>query len=137
MWFLMVARQIPLEDVSGRKDADTLKSYMPQMLDGYCNHSPKPREVAEEEAKQFLQIISDSSEYQFGFNHSTGYSMNGYRCVEVRTNNPIIFCTAYLNRAMNQDDIINGTALAKTKRVFYNASQIQKVIFQNITMTNP
>lgn len=62
----------------GKKLQEELKEQLPKILDGYCNKSNKPREIAEEEAKQFLQIIDDSSEYQFGYNHSTGYSMNGY-----------------------------------------------------------
>lgn len=51
----------------GRKQKDRLDKAMPQILEGYCNKSDKPREVAEEEAKAFLQIIEDSSNYQFGY----------------------------------------------------------------------
>lgn len=50
----------------GRKQVDRLEAAMPEILEGYCSKSDKPREIAEEEAKQFLQIISDSSNYQFG-----------------------------------------------------------------------
>lgn len=39
---------------------------MPDILKGYCEKSDKPREVAEEEAKEFLQVIEDSASYQFG-----------------------------------------------------------------------
>lgn len=39
---------------------------MPSILDGYCEKSDKPREVAENEAKEFLQILEDSTSYQFG-----------------------------------------------------------------------
>jgi DNA polymerase-3 subunit alpha len=35
-------------------------------LEGYCSKSNQPREIAEEEAKEFLQIIEDSASYQFG-----------------------------------------------------------------------
>ena len=50
----------------GRKQADRLQASLPQILEGYCSKSPKPREIAEQEAKAFLQIIEDSSNYQFG-----------------------------------------------------------------------
>lgn len=50
----------------GRKQTDRLQAALPQILDGYCNKSNKPRKEAEEEAKAFLQIIEDSSNYQFG-----------------------------------------------------------------------
>lgn len=97
----------------GKKDKEALEKQLPQILEGYCKHSSKPREVAEEEAKQFIQIIHDSSEYQFGFNHSTAYSMNGYECTYLRTYYPLEFVAAYLNRAENKEDTNNGVDLAK------------------------
>jgi len=101
----------------GRKQKDRLEKAMPSILEGYCNKSNKPREIAEEEAKQFLEIIERSSEYQFGLNHSTGYSMIGYLCGYFRYYYPVEFITAYLNNAQNQDDINNGTELAKLKGI--------------------
>lgn len=50
----------------GRKQMDRLQKALPQILEGYCNMSPQPRDVAEEEAKAFLKIIEDSANYQFG-----------------------------------------------------------------------
>lgn len=50
----------------GRKQTDRLQAALPEILEGYCNKSDKPREIAEEEAKAFLQIIEDSSNYMFG-----------------------------------------------------------------------
>ena len=50
----------------GRKQMDRLQAALPEILEGYCNKSDKPRKVAEEEAKTFLQIIEDSSNYMFG-----------------------------------------------------------------------
>ncbi len=102
----------------GKKDEELLKKQLPRILEGYCNHSSKTREVAEEEAKQFVQIVADSSEYQFGFNHSTAYSMNGYQCVNLRTYYVVEFIAAYLNRAENKEDTNNGIDLAK----LYNIS---------------
>ena len=98
----------------GKKDLELLNQQLPKILEGYCNRSDKPREVAEEEAKQFIQIIDDSSEYQFGFNHSTGYSMNGFACTALRTHYPLEFTTAYLNRADDKEDTIRGMELAKS-----------------------
>lgn len=97
----------------GRKQIDRLQEALPQILEGYCSKSDKPREVAEQEAKEFLQIIEDSSNYQFGFNHSTGYSMIGYVCGYLRYYHPTEFVTAFLNNANNDEDITNGTELAK------------------------
>lgn len=96
-----------------RKQIDRLQKALPQILDGYCKMSDKPRAVSEEEAKTFLQIIEDASSYMFGFNHSTGYSMIGYMCAYLRYYYPREFITAYLNNANNEDDIMLGTELAK------------------------
>ena len=49
-----------------RKKMDRLQKALPQILDGYCKMSPKPRDVAEEEAKTFIKIIEDASSYMFG-----------------------------------------------------------------------
>ena len=96
-----------------RKQIDRLQKALPQILEGYCKMSDKPRAVSEEEAKTFLQIIEDASSYMFGFNHSTGYSMIGYMCAYLRYYYPREFITAYLNNANNEDDIMLGTELAK------------------------
>ena len=104
----------------GRKQKDRLEAAMPEILEGYCKMSPKPRDIAEQEAKEFLQIIEDSSNYQFGFNHSTGYSMIGYLCAYMRYYYPEEFIAAYLNNANNEDDIRNGTELARIKGVSIN-----------------
>lgn len=101
----------------GRKQKDRLDAAMPSILDGYCSKSDKPREVAEEEAKKFLQIIEDASSYMFGFNHSTGYSMVGYMCAMLRYYYPYEFIAAYLNNASNEDDIRMGTDLAASKGI--------------------
>jgi len=101
----------------GRKQRDRLEKALPQILEGYCDKSNKPREVAEEEAKEFLQIIENSADYQFGYNHSTGYSMIGYLCAYFRYYYPLEFITAYLNNAHDQKDINDGTELAKLKGI--------------------
>ena len=101
----------------GRKQKDRLEKAMPDILEGYCNMSNKERSVAEEEAKVFLKIIEDSSSYQFGKNHSTGYSMIGYYCAMLRYYYPLEFTTSYLNNAKNDEDISNGEELAKLKNI--------------------
>jgi DNA polymerase III alpha subunit len=108
-----VANGLIVHNCIGKKDVKGLNEQLPKILEGYCSKSDRPREIAEEEAKQFLQIIDDSSEYQFGYNHSTGYSMNGYAETRLRTYYPLEFVTAYLNRAENTEDINNGIELAK------------------------
>lgn len=110
----------------GKKDKELLKQQLPKILEGYCNHSSKERSVAEEEAKQFVQIIQDSSEYQFGKNHSTAYSMNGYECVWLRTYYPLEFVAAYMNRAENKIDINFGVDLAKKYNITVNPIKFGK-----------
>lgn len=110
----------------GKKDKELLQQQLPKILEGYCNHSPKSRDVAENEAKQFIQIVQDSSEYQFGYNHSTAYSMNGYECVWLRTYYPIEFIAAYLNRSENNEDTVNGIALAKQYNIAINPIKFGK-----------
>ena len=85
---------------------------MPSILEGYCGKSPKPRDEAEEEAKEFLQVIEDSASYQFGYNHSIAYCLLGYLCAYYRHYHPLEFITSYLNNAANDSDIKNGTAYA-------------------------
>lgn len=101
----------------GRKQKDRLDKAMPQILEGYCNNSDKPREIAEKEVKEFLQVIEDSASYQFGFNHANAYSMLGYLCAYLRYYYPAQFVTAFLNSAANDDDIKNGTQLANLKNI--------------------
>ena len=101
----------------GRKQLDRLQAALPKILEGYCKMSPQPREIAEQEAKQFLKIIEDSASYQFGYNHSTGYSMIGYLCGYLRYYYPVEFIASYLKNANNEADIKNGTALAKQMNV--------------------
>lgn len=104
----------------GKKDEELLKEQLPKILEGYCKNSPHDREIAEREAKEFIQIVEDSSEYQFGYNHSTGYSMNGYKCARLRYYYPLEFVTAYLNNAENEVDINNGMKMASVKNITIN-----------------
>ena len=53
-----------------RKKRDKLDEAMPAILEGYCSKSRQPREIAEKEAEEFLQIIEDSANYQFGLSVS-------------------------------------------------------------------
>lgn len=104
----------------GNKDVELLNEQLPKIIEGYCKVSPQPREIAEQEVKQFLQIISDSSEYQFGYNHSTGYSMNGFVCCMLRRYYPLEFATAYMNWAENAEDIEYSMELIKTYGITLN-----------------
>lgn len=96
----------------GRKQKDRLDKALPSILEGYCNKSPQPRDIAEKEAKEFLQVIEDSASYQFGYNHSIAYCLLGYLCAYYRYYHPIEFITSFLNNAANEDDIRSGTAYA-------------------------
>lgn len=96
----------------GRKQKDRLDKAMPSILEGYCNKSTQPRDIAEKEAKEFLQVIEDSASYQFGYNHSVAYCLLGYLCAYLRYYHPLEFITSFLNNAANEDDIRNGTIYA-------------------------
>lgn len=96
----------------GHKNKEELDAAMPRILDGYCHHSTKPREVAEVEAKEFLQVIENSASYQFGLNHATGYSILTYYCAYYRYYYTHEFITALLNTADTQEKIIKATQLA-------------------------
>ena len=97
----------------GKKDADKIAKALPQILEGYCSKSNKPREIAEEEAKKFLQVIEDASAYMFNKNHALGYSLLSYLCGYYRHYYPVQYCTAYLSCAKNDDDLFNGQQLAR------------------------
>lgn len=97
----------------GRKQRDRLEAALPSIMEGYCSKSPRSRSEAEAEASAFLQIIEDSASYQFGYNHSIAYCMLGYLCAYYRYYYPGEFITAFLNNAANDEDIRNGTSLAK------------------------
>ena len=96
-----------------RKQKDRLDAALPAILEGYCAKSPQPREIAEQEAKEFLQIIEDSASYQFGYNHSVSYCLIGYLCAYLRYYHPAEFITAYLNNADGEDDVKSGSELAE------------------------
>lgn len=96
----------------GRKDEVRLQKALPQILEGYCAKSKKPRETAETEALEYIQILQDSASYMFGFNHAVEYCVLGYLCAWLRYKYPVEFLTAYLNNAASAEDIANGTALA-------------------------
>lgn len=100
-----------------RKRTDILEEMLPKILDGYCSKSDKPRAEAEEEAKEFIQIIEDASSYMFGYNHSTGYSMIGYLCAYLRYYHPVEFIASYLNNAENEKDTVDGTNLAEQLKI--------------------
>ena len=128
----------------GRKQKDRLDKAMPSILEGYCSKSDKPREQAEAEAKEFLQVIEDSASYQFGYNHSIAYCLLGYLCAYFRHYYPIEFITSFLNNASNDDDIKNGTIFAAVKgikvtmpkwgfsRSYYSYDKERKIIAKGI-----
>lgn len=101
-----------LSDNKMRKQKERLDEAMPDIINGYCSKSNQPREVAEQEVKEFVQILEDSASYQFGYNHSIAYCLLGYLCAYYRYYYPVQFITSYLNNAANDEDTKNGIALA-------------------------
>lgn len=109
----------------GKKDSAYINKMLPVILNGYCEHSDKPRKEAEQEAQEFLQVIQDSSSYSFGYNHSIAYSMIGYLCGWLRHYYPYEFIVSYLNNAQNQDDLNTGAELIKQKGIQLKAAQFR------------
>jgi DNA polymerase-3 subunit alpha len=101
----------------GKKDREKIAKALPQILNGYCDKSDKPREIAKEEAKGFIKVIEDASGYSFGFNHSESYAMLGYLMGWLRYYYPVEFCTSFLNCAKNDEDLENGTKYAKSQGI--------------------
>ena len=101
----------------GKKNKEAIDKAMPEILDGYCRNSTKPRAEAEEEAKEFLKVIEDASAYSFGYNHATGYSLLSYLCGYYKHYYPEQFIAAYLKNAANDDDINTGRAMAKARGI--------------------
>lgn len=101
----------------GRKDVDRLNKALPQILDGYCKKSDKPREIAEQEANEFIQILKDSSEYMFGKNHSISYCLFGYMSAYLRYYYPLEFITSYLNHESKDENITKAVEFAKLKGI--------------------
>ena len=97
-----------------KKDPEKIAKDIVLIKQGYIDHSNKPREEAEHDVAELLQVISDASGYAFNYSHAVGYCMIGFLCAYCRYYYPIEFCTAYLNGAHSQDDIYHGTTLAQT-----------------------
>lgn len=100
-----------------KKKMDVLNKYLPMILDGYCSKSDKPRETAEREVNEFIQVIRDSSEYMFGKNHSIAYCLIGYICAYLRYYHPGEFIASLLKNAANMDDIAGATELAASLNI--------------------
>ncbi len=100
-----------------KKKPEVLEQWLPKILDGYCANTSKPRTEAEEDAKEFLNIIEDASSYMFGYNHSVGYCLISYLCAYMRYYYPCEFIVSFLNNASNDDDIAGGTELAQLYNV--------------------
>jgi DNA polymerase-3 subunit alpha len=104
----------------GKKLPEELKLIMPKIKEGYISNSKQSRGVAEKEVEEFLQILMDSADYAFGYNHSTGYSMIGYTCAYLRCHHPLEFTTAFLRMSDTEDDFAMGMELAKLKNIKVN-----------------
>lgn len=100
-----------------KKKLDILERMMPKIIEGYCSRSSKPREIAESEVREYLNVIEDASAYMFNYSHSIAYCLLGYYYGYFRHYYPIEFITSYLNNAANEDDIRVGTELAKHRGI--------------------
>ncbi|MGL5803142.1 MAG: PHP domain-containing protein [Cetobacterium sp.] len=97
----------------GKKDMDTLLTWVPKIEAGYVANSDKEELKAKVECSEFLQVMRDAGSYSFSYNHSLAYSMITYMTAYLRHYHPKEFVTAYLNNASDESDIQAGTELAK------------------------
>ena len=112
----------------GKKDKALLDEWLPKIEEGYIRESNKDVDVAKEECQSFMQIFMDAANYSFSYNHAIAYSMITYMTAYCRYFYPREFCVAYLNNATNDDDIINGTKLAKLKGISIRNPEFGKSI---------
>ena len=103
-------------DIAKKKE-DKVAADVIKIREGYCARSDKPREVAEKECEEMLQVINDASGYSFGYNHAAGYSLIGYICGWLRYYYPTEFVAAWMNNADGKDDLATGTALMRRYNV--------------------
>lgn len=101
----------------GKKEKALLDKWMPEIQKGYLKTSDKSEEEALKDFQQFSKVLIDASNYSFSYNHSIAYSMITYMTAYLRYYYPKEFICAYLNNAANEEDIANGTALAKSKGI--------------------
>ena len=100
-----------------KKNLEMLNRMMPKIKNGYCQKSDKPREVAEREVEEYVQILIDASAYMFGYNHAISYCLVGYLCAYLRHYYQYEFATSLLNNAANESDIAGATQLAKQLKI--------------------
>ena len=126
------------------KDPVKINAVIPKIIDGYCNNRNLPREDAQIEAQEYVQVIKDASSYAFNKSHAAAYSQLGYVFAYYRYYYPAEFICAFLNHADNDDDIINGTKLAILRgytitepkfrygRATYSFNNEQKIIYKGM-----
>lgn len=126
------------------KDPEKINAAIPMIIDRYCERRDLPREKAEAEAQEYIQVIKDASSYAFNKSHAVAYSMLGYVFAYYKHYHPAEFICAFLNHADNDDDIVNGTKLAINRgykikepkfrygRAEYSFDNTQKVIYKGM-----
>ena len=103
-------------DIAKKKE-DKVAQDVIKIREGYCERSSQPREIAEKECEQMLQVIKDASGYSFNYNHAAAYSLVTYIFAWLKYYHPVEFITAYLNNAGNDDDIATGMSMAKKRGI--------------------
>ena len=110
----------------GAKDHATMDKWLPKIKEGYRKKVGKTKDVAYQEVESFIKILSDSADYQFGYNHATSYSMLGYRGVRERHYNPLEFTTAFLRHSTTDEHVQLGMDLAEYKGIKINPIKFGK-----------
>lgn len=103
----------------GRKQRDRLEKALPKILEGYCAKSDRPKDVAEKEAMEFLQILEDSASYQFNYSHACEYCLLSYMCGYLRYYHPLEWIAAFMKNAANDDDLKTGKQMAKDRGIIF------------------
>lgn len=97
-----------------KKKEDQVERAIPDIVEGYCAHAVGvPREEAEKQVAEFIQVVRDAGSYAFNKSHAIGYSLLTAALVYMRCHYPYEFITSYLKHSQKQEDIANGTDLAR------------------------
>lgn len=101
-----------------KKKTEAIEAAIPDIVKGYCDNMTQfSREEAESQCQEFIQVMRDAGAYAFNKSHAVGYSILTAELVNARAHWPLEFCTSLLNNAKNQDDIADGTELARVYKI--------------------
>lgn len=106
------------------------EEFIPQIKDGFIKTMQEQYNVQPEQSgkliESFLQVVLDSADYLFSYNHSLPYSFIGYMCGYLRYYYPLEFLTTMLNiNTGNQDKTAEIIKYANEHNITINPVQFR------------